>query len=68
MSRYLEELVSEKSKLRDENEKLRGLSKKAKFEKGDERALIIAAFTTILPVVIIGVLLFYGVISLIFIR
>lgn len=60
------DLTSKREKLRRENEELRSLSQKTKFEGGDEKALIIAAFTTIVPVVLIGALLFYLVIALIF--
>lgn len=60
------DFTSRREKLRRENEELRTLSRNTKFEGSDERALIIAALTTILPVVLIGTLLLYLVVALIF--
>lgn len=68
MSDYLNDLMSEKSKFKRENEELRELSEGVKFEKSDEKALIIAALITTLPVLIIGCLMFYFVIWIIFMR
>ena len=42
--------------------------KKIELEKGDLPAMIIAAFITFFPVLIIAMVVFYGVIWLLFIR
>ncbi len=63
---FSSEFTSKREKLRRENEELRTLVENTKFEGSDERALIIAALTTILPVVVIGALLFYLVVAFIF--
>ena len=68
MSDYLNDLMSEKTKFKRENEQLRELSEGVKFEKSDEKALIIAALITTLPVLIIGCLMFYFVMWIIFMR
>ena len=62
----MEDLVSKKEKRRREKEELKDLLTKTEFEKNDTKALIIAALTTILPVVLIGCLLFYLVIKFVF--
>ena len=41
---------------------------KIELEKGDFAAMVIAAFITFLPVLIIAMVIFYGVIWLLFIR
>lgn len=68
MSDYLNDLMSEKTKFKRESEQLRELSEGVKFEKSDEKALIIAALITTLPVLIIGCLMFYFVMWIIFMR
>ena len=63
---FSSDLTSKREKLRRENEELRTLSRNTKFDGSDEKALIIAALTTILPVVVIGALLFYLVVAFFF--
>ena len=55
----LDDFVSKKELHRRENEKLKALVEKNSFEKNDAKALIIAALTTLVPVVLIGYLFFY---------
>ncbi|WP_051251545.1 hypothetical protein [Psychrilyobacter atlanticus] len=62
----MEDLVSKKEKLKRENDELKKLIDKTEFEKNDAKALIIAALTTIVPVVLIACLLFYLVIKFVF--
>lgn len=54
-------LQSRKSKLKEEEKTLNELKKNAEFEKGDFLALIIAALTTIFPVVLIILFLYYAI-------
>lgn len=63
---FTSEFTSKREELRRENEELRTLSQNTRFDRSDEKALIIAAMTTIFPVVVIGALLFYFVIAFIF--
>jgi len=60
-----ESLKSKKRKAQEETELLNKLRDETDFEKGDYSALIVAALTTILPVVI-GILILYYVISMLF--
>jgi len=60
-----ESLKSKKRKAQEETELLNKLRDETDFEKGDHSALIVAALTTILPVVI-GILILYYVISMMF--
>jgi hypothetical protein len=62
----MDDLISKKEKLRREKEELSKLLDETKFEQNDVKALIIAALTTILPVVLIGALFFYLVIKFMF--
>ena len=62
----MEDLISKKEKLRREKEELARLLDETEFEKNDVKALIIAALTMIIPVVLIGVLFFYLVIKFFF--
>ncbi len=62
---FHEGLKSKRQKVREENAELRRLKEETEFEKGDFLALIIAAITTLLPVVI-GILLVYYAISMMF--
>jgi hypothetical protein len=62
----MEDLISKKEKLRREKEELAKLLDDTEFEKNDVKALIIAALTMIIPVVLIGVLFFYLVIKFFF--
>ena len=62
----MEDFVSKKEKLKRENDELKKLIDETEFEKNDAKALIIAALTTIVPVVLIACLLFYLVIKFIF--
>ncbi len=62
----MEDLVSKKTKYKEQDEKLKKLVRDMEFEKNDVKALIIAAMTTVLPVVMIGCLLFYLVIKFVF--
>ena len=62
----MEDLISKKEKLRREKEELAKLLDETEFEKNDVKALIIAALTMIIPVVLIGVLFFYLVIKFFF--
>ncbi len=63
---FTSDFISKREELRRENEELRTLSKNTRFDRSDEKALIIAAMTTIFPVVVIGALLFYFVVAFIF--
>lgn len=63
---FTSDFTSKREELRRENEELRTLSQNTKFDRSDEKALIIAAMTTIFPVVVIGALLFYFVVAFIF--
>ncbi len=63
---FTSDFTSKREELRRENEELRTLSKNTRFDRSDEKALIIAAMTTIFPVVVIGALLFYFVVAFIF--
>ena len=62
----MEDLISKKEKLRREKEELNRLLDETEFEKNDVKALIIAALTMIIPVVLIGVIFFYLVIKFFF--
>lgn len=62
----MEDLISKKEKLRREDDELKKLIDETEFEKNDAKALIIAALTTILPVVLIACLLFYLFIKFVF--
>lgn len=59
------EIKSKKRKWQEETRLLSELKEKTEFEKGDFMALIIAALTTILPVALIVLFLYY-VISMFF--
>jgi len=63
MDRYREHLPKRKTK-----EELDEHYKNVKLEKGDLPAMIIAAFITFMPVLVIAMVLFYGIIWLLFIR
>jgi len=52
-------LKSKKRKAQEETELLKTLREKVNFEKGDLFALIVAALTTIGPVVLVILLLYY---------
>ncbi len=62
----MDDLISKKEKLRREKEELHKLLDETKFEKNDVKALIIAALSMILPVVLAGVIFFYLVIKFFF--
>jgi len=61
--RYLERLPKKKTK-----EELDEHYDKIELEKGDFPAMVIAALITFLPVVIITMVVFYGIILLLFMR
>lgn len=54
-----DELLSKKERHRRESKKLNDLIDKTDFEKNDTKALIIAAITTIVPVVLIAFAVLY---------
>ncbi|RUA08146.1 MAG: hypothetical protein DSY38_02015 [Fusobacteria bacterium] len=58
--------MSRKEKIRREREELDRLLENTEFEKNDVKALIIAALSVILPVVLLGVLFFYLIIKFFF--
>jgi len=62
----MEDLISRKEKIRREREELDRLLENTEFEKNDVKALIIAALSVILPVVLLGVLFFYLIIKFFF--
>jgi len=62
----MEDLISRKEKIRREREELDRLLENTEFEKNDVKALIIAALSIILPVVLLGVLFFYLIIKFFF--
>lgn len=59
-------LKSKKRKLKEETELLNKLKDETDFEKNDYAALIIAGLTTIIPVVLVILLLYYGISMLFF--
>ena len=63
IDRYIARLPKKKTK-----EELDEHYKKVELEKGDLPAMIIAAFITFFPVLIIAMVVFYGVIWLLFMR
>ncbi len=62
---FTDGLKSSKQKVLEENQTLKELREQTEFEKGDLLALIIAAVTTLLPVVI-GLWLAYYAFSMLF--
>lgn len=52
-------IKSKRRQVEEENQKLYKLREETNFEKGDYLALIVAALTTILPVVLVMLALYY---------
>ena len=64
--RWNGDIKSKKRKVQEETELLNQLREETKFEKGDYLALIIASFTTLVPVALFILLMYYFVSMLFF--
>ena len=57
--RYDDNFETKKQKIKRQNAELKELKEKTQFEKGDFLALVIAALTTIFPLAVVLLLLYY---------